>query len=222
MLTGPSIAGLLMTGLVHGRPGFSLLWKRLFKWRVSLKWYALALLATPVLGVVILLLLSLSSPDFELGFLHAGEKAGMILSGIMIGMMVGLFEEIGWSGFAVPNMRLRYGMIATGTIVGLVWGAWHFILFWEGDTFAKALPFLILLGRLFTWRPPFRILMVWMLEWTQSLLLVILTHASLVFTTTVIVPMTLTGMNLLIWLLLWGAALWVLALVISRSGSRKD
>jgi hypothetical protein len=58
--------------------------------------------------------------------------------------------------------------------------------------------------------------MVWMLEKTGSLLLVILFHASLVFATTVIVPMDLAGKDLLLWLFLWGAMLWIFALVITR------
>ena len=38
MLGGPSIAGLLMTGLVNGRAGFRNLLARLLKWRVSFFW----------------------------------------------------------------------------------------------------------------------------------------------------------------------------------------
>jgi membrane protease YdiL (CAAX protease family) len=137
--------------------------------------------------------------------------------GIMTGIMVGFFEEVGWSGYIVPNLRLRYNIAVTGLIVGFLWGAWHFILFWEGDSFAKTLPLLILLARLFAWLPPFRVLMVWILDRTGSLLLVILMHASLVFTTTVLVPMTLTGKSLLTWLIIWSLALWLMAGAITMS-----
>src|SRR5512142_877744 len=53
MLLGPTIAGLLMTGLIHGRPGFGELLARLRQWRVGAIWYMIALLTAPalVLGV---------------------------------------------------------------------------------------------------------------------------------------------------------------------------
>lgn len=229
MLVGPGVAGILLTGLVNGKAGFYKLQTRLLKWRVGIRWYVLALLTTPILASVILLILSSLSPEFNLGIFSSNEKATIILSGIFTGLMVGLFEEVGWSGFIIPNLRLRYNIIITGLIVGLLWGAWHFILFWESDSFSGTLPLLILLGRLFAWLPPFRVFMVWILDRTESLLIVILTHASLVFTTTVLVPMTLTGWRLLTWLIIWGAVLWIIVLsitlfnggIISRSANNR-
>jgi membrane protease YdiL (CAAX protease family) len=63
--------------------------------------------------------------------------------------MVGIFEELGWTGFAI-RMRQRYGVLGTGLIVGVLWGAWHFILFWEPDSFSVGLPLVLLLVRLFS------------------------------------------------------------------------
>src|SRR4029453_3875507 len=31
-------------------------------------------------------------------------------------------EELGWTGFAIPQLSQRYSVIATGFIVGLLWG----------------------------------------------------------------------------------------------------
>jgi hypothetical protein len=49
LFAGPSVAGPLMTGLVHGRAGLRELLARLLRWRVSARWYAIALLTTPLL-----------------------------------------------------------------------------------------------------------------------------------------------------------------------------
>jgi membrane protease YdiL (CAAX protease family) len=214
MLVGPSISGVLLIGIVNGKAGFLSLRSRLFKWRVGVRWYVVALLTTPILASVVLLVLSLMSPEFNFGIFKSDEKTSLLLSGILTGLLVGIFEEVGWSGFVVPNLRLRYNILITGLIVGLLWGAWHFILFWERDSFYGTLPLLILLGRLFAWLPPFRVLMVWIYDRTGSLLIVILTHASLVFTVTILVPMTITGKNLIIWILVWGAVQWVIILAI--------
>jgi membrane protease YdiL (CAAX protease family) len=220
MLVGPGAAGILLTIIVNGKAGLLKLKSQLFDWRRGIRWYLTALFATPILVSVTLIFLTYFSPEFNLGIYSSDDKSSFLISGIVIGLMVGLFEEIGWSGFVVPAIRLRYNIFITGLIVGVVWGAWHFILFWETNSFSKTLPFLILLGRLFAWLPPFRILLVWILERTESLLLVILTHASLVFSTTVLVPMTLTGNNLLTWLIFWGLVLWVIVIMIAVFNGR--
>lgn len=209
LLVGPSTAGLLLTGLVDGRAGFRELVARLRTWRVGVGWYAFALLAAPLLATGVLLALSLRSPEFRPALFTSGDTASLVLTGIMTGLVVGFFEELGWTGFAVPRMRMRYGVVATGLMVGLVWGAWHFLPFWETDTFSGAFPLALLLARLFAWLPPYRVLMVWVYDHTQSLLMCILMHAGLVFTTLTLPSMALTGTPLLTWLLVWAAVLWV-------------
>jgi hypothetical protein len=43
-VAGPSLTALLLTGLVGGRTGFRDLASRLLRWRVGVRWYAVALL----------------------------------------------------------------------------------------------------------------------------------------------------------------------------------
>ncbi len=65
MLGGPSIAGLLLTSIVDGRSGFRELRSKLLKWRVGVRWYAMALLVAPFVLAVSLIAFSLISPrDF--------------------------------------------------------------------------------------------------------------------------------------------------------------
>ena len=40
-LLGPSVAGLLLTGLIYGKAGFRELLSRLLRWRVGGRWYGL-------------------------------------------------------------------------------------------------------------------------------------------------------------------------------------
>lgn len=221
MLIGPGIAGILLTGLVDGKVGFRNLLSRLFHWRVNIRWYLVALLATPLLASLLLLALSLFSSDFQINLLKSDNLAGLLLNGFIAAIMVGVFEEVGWTGFIIPRLARRYTLLSTGLVVGLLWGAWHFILFWERGSFSGALPLLILLGRLFAWLPPFRVLMVWIYDRTESLLLVILMHASLVFTTTTLVPMSLVGGPLLVWLLTWSFVLWIIVVFIFIAGKRQ-
>jgi uncharacterized protein len=132
--------------------------------------------------------------------------------------MVGIFEELGWTGFAIPRMRQRYGVLGTGLIVGLLWGAWHFPLFvWGSGVTSVALPpALYLLVFLFTWLPVYRVLMVWIYDRTESLLVAILMHISLVASNAILVlPLALAGVAGVTYDLVWAAMLWVVVAAVA-------
>lgn len=217
MLTGPTLAGLLLTGITTGRAGFRDLRRRLGTWRVDARWYALALLTAPLVAMVVLSVLSLFAPTFTPEIITSDDKPALLFTGLMAGLMVGIFEEIGWTGFALPRLRRKAGLLTTGLILGVVWGLWHFVPFWTADSFANGLAFTILLAQLFAWLPQYRLLMVLVHERTKSLLLVILMHTSLLASLQIFVPAELTGSELLTWLLAWAAALWIVAGLIMGS-----
>src|SRR5215208_7044314 len=64
MVAGPSVAGILLTGLLYGRAGLREFGSRLLKWRVGARWYAVALLTAPLVFTAVSLALSLLSPEF--------------------------------------------------------------------------------------------------------------------------------------------------------------
>jgi uncharacterized protein len=224
MLVGPSGAGILLISLLDGRAGFRKLFSRLIRWRVGARWYAAALLTAPLMITTGLYVLSLISSDFQPAIFTADNKSAVVLSAIGAGLAVGLFEELGWTGFAVPRLKRRYGVLMTGLIVGIVWGVWHFPPFWKSDTFSATLPLALLFGQLFSWLPPYRILMVWVYGRTESLLVSILMHASLMASLNALVPAELSGTTLLTWILAWAAALWVIvaAVAISNRGELSE
>jgi len=113
MLVGPSGAAILLTGFLDGRAGFRELFSRLFRWRVDIRWYIVALLTAPLMITTILLGLSLFSPEFKPAIFTTTDKSALVLSSILAGLAVGLFEELGWSGFAVPRLKQRYGSLNT-------------------------------------------------------------------------------------------------------------
>ena len=138
---GPSVAGLLVTGLVDGRAGLRELLSRLLRWRVGARWYAVALLTAPLVYVAMSFALSLTSRAFLPGILTTSDTAALLLLGLAYGLLGGGFcEELGWTGFAVPRLRQRYGVLTTGLIVGVLWGAYHFsVIYWSSSP-SGALP----------------------------------------------------------------------------------
>src|SRR5215208_5884991 len=82
-LAGPSLASILMTGLVHGREGLSDLLTRMTRWQVGARWYAVALLTAPLLVTSVLFALSLSSPEYLPSILTTSDKGALLLQGIV-------------------------------------------------------------------------------------------------------------------------------------------
>lgn len=219
ILLGPTLASLILTAW-SGRSGFQKLFSRLLRWRVGVRWYAAALLTAPLSTVVILGLLSLFSSHFQSNIRISADKAGLIISAILAGLTVGLFEEIGWTGIAVPRFLKTRSVLGTGLFIGVIWGAWHFPLFWEADSFTAPLPFILMGARLFSWLPPYRSLMVWLYKNTESLFVTVLMHASLVATLMVFDPVV-EGANLVIFILARAVLLWALVAVIRVNGRKK-
>jgi membrane protease YdiL (CAAX protease family) len=218
MLAGPAAAGLLLTVLLSGTAGLRELLSRLFRWRVGMRWYLAALLPAPLLSAAVLFALSVTSPIFT-----APDKAAILLAGLTAGITT-VFEEIGWTGFATPRLRRRHGVVTTGLVVGVVWGAWHLLqALWVGGTYAGSLPvavfvplsFLIGIAQL----TAYRVLMVWVYDATGSLLVATLMHASLTASTVFVLAPAATGATFLIYTASLAGAMWIVVGAVAWAGS---
>jgi hypothetical protein len=224
LFAGPSVAGLLMTAFISGREGRRDLLSRLLRWRVSARWYAAALLTGPLLVAAVLFGLALLSPEFIPGIISTNDKVGLLMFGLAWGLIGGgLLEELGWTGFAVPRLRPRYGAVTTGLIVGLLWGAWHFLIaFWASRGLAGqgSLPNFVggFLAFYIIALPAYRVLMVWVYDGTESLPVAMLMHAILSASTIILQPQSTAGN--LTWNLALAAALWIVvaAVVVANRG----
>jgi membrane protease YdiL (CAAX protease family) len=219
---GPSVAGILLTGLLYGRAGFRNLPVGMTRSRVGARWWVVALLTAPLLATAVLLALSLTTPEFLPRIYTSDDKASLLLMGIAVGLGAGFFEELGWTGFAIPTLlRLRYGVLSTGLIVGLLWAAWHFLInAWLSDIYSGALSLAVFLPLYFfsgvIQLPAYRVLMVWVYDRTGSLLVAMLMHASLTASTVfILVPSVATGAPFLTYMLVLAAALWVLVAAVA-------
>ena len=217
MLAGPSVSGILLQGLIFGRKGLRELLSRLLRWRVNTRWYIVAILTAPLLMTIIPLALSLLFPEFLPGIITKDNKAALLQMRIMAGLVAGIFEELGWTGFAISRLRMRYSALATGLIVGFLWGAWHFLVnFWSSGNPDGTISWTLLLHSLFFSigiLSSFRVLMVWVYDHTGSLWIAMLMHASLTTSNVIFVPFT-TGAPLVIWSLVLAAVLWIIVAIV--------
>lgn len=215
-LAGPSIAGLLSTFIIFGRSGIRDIKARLFRWRIGARWYAIALITAPLIMTTVLLSLSLTP-----AIVSSPDKVSLLISGIMAGLLVPLFEELGWTGFAVPQLRKDYSVLATGLIVGLLWGIWHFPLFSSSATTSGVAPTIYLLVLLFSWLPAYRVLMVWVYDHTKSLLVMILMHFPIVVSQFVLLPLNMSGISIITFDIIFTVVLWSIVAMIILSSRKK-
>ena len=82
MVAGPSVVGILLTGILYGRAGLREFGSRLLRWRVGARWYAVALLIAPLLVTATLLALSVLSREFLPAIFTSDNKAALLLGGI--------------------------------------------------------------------------------------------------------------------------------------------
>ncbi len=210
MLAGPVVSGILFTVMTRGGSGVRELGSRLLRWRVHARAYALALLTAPLVVLIALVILSLGSPRFVPGVVANGERSSFLLFGLAVGLGAGFFEELGWTGFALPQLRRRYGVLKSGLILGVLWAAWHVVAaIWGMGDIAGAIPLPLFLGiDLLSVLLPYRVLMVWMHERTNSLLVTMLMHASLTSSLLILGPVGLSGTSQIAYDLALAAILW--------------
>jgi hypothetical protein len=129
---GPALAALIVLSITAGRPGLGKLWQRITYWRVAWYWYLIG----P--GIIA----SYQSLAFTLNLLFGATVAnapqlpdlGTILTLVLLG---GLWEEPGWTGYALPKLQERFANRSNGGLlaalgVGVMRAVWHIPLFIYG------------------------------------------------------------------------------------------
>jgi membrane protease YdiL (CAAX protease family) len=226
MLVGPPVAGVLLTAVVAGKAGLRDLLARLLRWQVGARWYAVALLTAPLVATAAFPAIWPLAPDYLPTIVTADDKGSVLLAGLTVGLIGGLVEELGWTGFAIPRLLQRHRILVTGLIVGVLWGVWHLLqMLWVGRASAAEVPLAVFMALYISSSianlTAYRVLMVWVYEGTGSLLVAVLMHASLIATTLFILAAPPTGALFLAYSWLLTAAMWlVVAVVALASGGQ--
>jgi membrane protease YdiL (CAAX protease family) len=128
-------AALIVTGLDGGRPAVAALLRRMVRWRIGARWWALVGLALPATTVALALLLgdrfrppTLATIADEL----IGLAAGFLL--------VNVWEESSWAGFMQTRLEQRHNLYVAAALTAVPFAAIHMPLqLIEGVTSPAAL-----------------------------------------------------------------------------------
>lgn len=228
MLAGPSVIGLLMTALVEGRTGLREFVSRLLMWRVGARWYAVAVLTAPITMAAALMALSFISPAFLPGIFISDDKASLLLVSLAVGVSAGVFEELGWTGFAIPTLRRRWSVVTTGLIVGIWWSAWHLLPnLWSSRAAAGNLAIPVYLaatavGIFAGYLTAFRVLMAWVYDRTHSIFVAMVMHVSITASLLVLNPLEIAGAHLQAYSFVLAGTLWVIVAVVTVTNRRQS
>lgn len=122
---GPAVAAVLVTAMIEGRPGVRRLLGRLKRWRVGLRWYAVALFGFLLAFTAGYVAVLGSDPLAEL-FRNWRLFFTVFLPLVLLGIFVpSIGEEPGWRGFALPRLQNRYGPIRGTLVLGTLVGLYH-------------------------------------------------------------------------------------------------
>lgn len=176
---GPSLAGLIVTAMFKGKKGLKGLYIQLTNFRIPMKWYLFAILIPLGLNLASLGLgyvLSGFQP-IEFNFLVPLSLALPFLLYMII--FTGLQEEIGWRGYALPELQKKFSAEKSSWILGVAWGLWHLpanlaVPFLNGTL---TVPFVItILLALTLGIVGWTIVLTWFYNNTKSLFLIIFIH----------------------------------------------
>jgi membrane protease YdiL (CAAX protease family) len=137
---GVLAAAFITAALLHGRAGAKELLIRLVRFRVHSGWYAFALglpviVAVTALGISVLIGARLDAP-------FRPDPLALLKSFVFMFFFVGVGEETGWRGFAVPELLTHHSWRRVAFEVGVVWALWHAPLFGTQITWLQLPAFL--------------------------------------------------------------------------------
>lgn len=212
ILLSPTIAAIVLTVATTGWSGLYNLVSSLSTWRIPIQWYLVALFLPAVLnlssiGIYVILGGSLpaipGSVPSDLKPFITDNIASTLLFLSLFFFLASLVEEIGWRGYALPQLQSRLSAFSSSCIIGVIWAFWHVPSFFLIPRTAQAaIPFLWYIPSILA----ISVVFTWLYNNTSgSLLLVTILHAS-IQATNILIPnlpsetgdMRLYGLNTLI------------------------
>jgi len=159
---GVSIAAFITLHLFHLTKESGELLNRLKTWRIYPVNYLISISIPTGIWLITAFIVYLAGSTINASWIG--------LAAFPIILITNLGEEIGWRGFALPQLLKSYQPLNASIVLGIIWGVFHFPLYWQRPLFA-------ILFLAFT--PALSIIITWLfLRSKGSILLITLVHAT--------------------------------------------
>jgi uncharacterized protein len=126
---GPALAALIMTRVCSGSIGVRDLLRRMFEWRVAIRWYEIACLPFLLFFGAVLFTGSNSWEPQSFGSSAEYPELPALVYGVTSILCYGWGEETGWRGFALPHLQNHQSALKATIILSFGWAIWHLPLF---------------------------------------------------------------------------------------------
>lgn len=172
---GPAIAAVLAAAWTGGRGGLRELASRLGRWRVGWEAYLLVLVIPVLWGLLTVAFARVAGADVDLVPPEAGVL-GLVVAWIALSLTDGLGEEVGWRGWALPQLLERLRPLGASLLLGIVWAAWHLPLLATEGSYLEGSEAWVLFARL----PATAIVFTWVYHRSRgSALVAVLLHGTM-------------------------------------------
>lgn len=152
-----NIAAIIITAFISGWSGVKSLLAPLFKWRIQLRWYAVALFLPIVLTLgaayINMFLFGAVSTVPSEGLVTLLPRAwySFFLFLPIIFLVEGSVAEAGWRGYLLPLLKNKHSDLTASVILGIIYTSWHLPLILLGKTTWWMIPMQIFATVIWTW-----------------------------------------------------------------------
>lgn len=179
----PSIVAIILIRKFYGKKALQDVFSRYRKWRISPVWYLISIALIPLISAISLvinsfimgknLFLSQMTPIGGMVIERGVITTLLFLPVIFISQMISspLLEELGWRGFALPHLQIKFNAFISSILLGFLWGIWHLPL-WISYDLNIIIGLINIVG--------YTIIITWIFNSTAgNMLMALLFHASL-------------------------------------------
>jgi uncharacterized protein len=150
---GPFLAAIVVLAITRGKTGVVGLLRRMVRWRVGLRWYAVALLlpvAISLAAAMFNVLLGAQAPSS----VELGGWVGLFSTFFLLLLVPGIggaWEEPGWRGYALPRLQVGRSALFASLILWIGIVVWHLPLMLVGEIHWSDVVFLMGFVIVFNW-----------------------------------------------------------------------
>jgi membrane protease YdiL (CAAX protease family) len=208
------LGAVFVTAVADGRSGLKTFLGRIVRWRVHIKWYAVAIFLPLALRLVAFGLTIAFGAETIANPVWKWEE--IIFEAILVFFVIALGEEPAFRGFALVRLMKGNNALKASLILGVFHVIWHLPLFLTGDDSPMVI-LIIMAGA---------VLNTWLFNKTNgSVLLNMIMHTSVNFWVGIFNPMfsEADAANQTTWLMIaYAAAAVVITLLSGRNLARKE